>query len=404
MPIFKNEGEAPAVTPPTTVSTPIVFRQVLSRVRPEWSSKNLVVRVRRLLEVDPSSACQRLFNASIHDLKEKIIVAGLDIAKAAATQYKLPSLTKAEDVEDYPVMKTIDLSYRMGLLSRPEWRRLLRVYDIRRDLEHEDDEYEAGLEDCVYVFMTCIDVVLSRDAVQLLKLTEIKELVEQASSVTLTDAVLDDFKYAPEPRQTEISRFLISTALNVEQPDIVRQNCYSAIYSLSDLARKNVLIVTAREMVERIRRRVPELAEIRVALAGGILAYLKKTQLRAFFEHYIGLMNQVSYHWKSYSSHGDLLRDLEEIGGLSYCPDELLDELLEWLVLCYIGEPGGYGMGINRKVFYSDVGAPIALRILSVSEVERLARLPESSKLVKDACEDRHVARRFEEILDIAEG
>ena len=28
------------------------------------------------------------------------------------------------------------------------------------------------------------------------------------------------------------------------------------------------------------------------------------------------------------------------------------------MVKCYIGEPGGYGMGVNRPVFYSNVGAP----------------------------------------------
>jgi hypothetical protein len=49
----------------------------------------------------------------------------------------------------------------MGLLTRPEWRRLTRAYDIRRDLEHEDSEYEAGVEDCIYVFKTSIEAVLA---------------------------------------------------------------------------------------------------------------------------------------------------------------------------------------------------------------------------------------------------
>src|SRR5688572_10623061 len=110
---------------------------LLGQVRPEWQAKNLIKRVEKLLPVDPSSACQRIFNASIHDLKEKIVVAGLDIAEEAAKQHKLPPLSKAEDVENYSTLRTIDLSYRMGLLSRPEWRRLLRAYDIRKDLEHE---------------------------------------------------------------------------------------------------------------------------------------------------------------------------------------------------------------------------------------------------------------------------
>jgi hypothetical protein len=58
---------------------------LMLQIRPEWQSKNLVQRVAKLLPVDPSSACQRLFNAAIHDIKKKILVAGIDIAQEAAT-------------------------------------------------------------------------------------------------------------------------------------------------------------------------------------------------------------------------------------------------------------------------------------------------------------------------------
>ena len=112
---------------------------LMDQIRPSWKTKNLITRVQRLLEVDPSSACQRILNAAVHDLREKINVAGLDIAKQAAAQNKLPPVTTAEDLEYYPTAKLIDLAYRIGFLSRPEWRRLSRCYEIRRDLEHEDD-------------------------------------------------------------------------------------------------------------------------------------------------------------------------------------------------------------------------------------------------------------------------
>ena len=41
---------------------------LLLKIRPEWQAKKLVQRVTNLLPVDPSSACQRIFNAAIHDL------------------------------------------------------------------------------------------------------------------------------------------------------------------------------------------------------------------------------------------------------------------------------------------------------------------------------------------------
>jgi hypothetical protein len=83
----------------------------LARIRPAWQSKSLITRVKALLEVDPSSACQRLFNAALHDLKEKIAIAGLDIAGEAAKQNGLPTVNKAEDIENYPPAKLIDLAH-----------------------------------------------------------------------------------------------------------------------------------------------------------------------------------------------------------------------------------------------------------------------------------------------------
>ena len=71
---------------------------LLLQIRPQWQAKNLIQRVSRLLAVDPSSACQRIFNAAVYDLKEKIVVAGLDIAADAANQYRMPPITKPEEI------------------------------------------------------------------------------------------------------------------------------------------------------------------------------------------------------------------------------------------------------------------------------------------------------------------
>src|SRR6476646_10654347 len=83
---------------------------LLRLIRPEWGAKDLIARVKRLLPVDPSSACQRILNAAIHDLRKKIVTAGLDVAKEAASRFSLPSVTKTEDVlESYSTAHIIDL-------------------------------------------------------------------------------------------------------------------------------------------------------------------------------------------------------------------------------------------------------------------------------------------------------
>lgn len=377
---------------------------LLSTIRPHWQAKNLISRVKRLLSTDASSACQRIFNASIHDLKEKLCLAGIDIVAEAAKLNKLPPVSRPEDIEQYSPYNTIELAYRVGLLSRPEVRRLFRVYEIRGDLEHEDDEYEATIEDCIYIFKTCIECVLSRDPIEVIRLLDVKNIVEQPSAVTLGDAVIEDFHHAPDVRQLEIHRFLVSYALNKDVPDIVRQNCYTTLKSLREHTHNQVLIESSRDFVKRIGRNPPDLLHARVAFAAGIFPYLKKVQIADFFKVFFDQMEKTGVSFRGHAQHGDLLRSLKEVGGLTFVPEESKPAYLEWLILCYIGEPGGYGMGYNRKVFYSNVGAPLALRLIK-DHVKLLKAafdyLRKSSKKIKTELGDQHVARRFESISDL---
>ncbi len=253
-------------------------------------------------------------------------------------------------------------------------------------------------------YLTCIDVVLSKDPVELIKLTDIKAIVESVEATTLNESLLEEFVYAPEPRQLEIYKFLVSSALNVELPDVVRQNCYMALYTLKLKVQNPVLITCAREFVQRIRKRGPTLIEARVAYGAGIFPYLKQAQLKDFFDTYFSEMEKVSYSWGAHNSHGELLRNFQEIGGLEFCPDELVEQYTEWFVMCYIGSSGGQtSYGNIRNVFYSNVGAPISLEILknSVKNIMPIvAGLEIKSKAVRYAVTDEHIARRYNSILD----
>ena len=100
---------------------------LLSHIRPEWRTKSLIKRVRALLPVDPSSACQRLLNAAIFDLRKKIVIAGIDLAAEAARTNKLPPVDNADDVlEKYSTSNTLGLAYRMAAAPLGSQPRLLR--------------------------------------------------------------------------------------------------------------------------------------------------------------------------------------------------------------------------------------------------------------------------------------
>jgi len=379
---------------------------LLDRVRPAWQAKSLIERVRRLIDVDPSSACQRLLNAAIHDLREKVLIAGLDIAGEAAKQNSLPPVNKPEDIENYSTGKLIDLAYRIGLLSRPEWRRVHRCYEIRRDLEHEDDEYEAGVEDCIYIFKTCVEVILARDPIHLLRVTDVKALIEQASAVAPSAALLQDYERAPQPRQEEICKFLIAIALDKSQSDVVQQNSYSFLSAIASLTLNPVKLTIASYLQDKINRSGIDRRLARVSSAAGIFPYLKQSHREDFFMDILAQMEKVSYHWSANTQHGELLRSFMEFGGLLYCPPAARIKILKWLIILYIGEPGGRTTWGNvRNVFYSNVGAPLVEEIvrdsgdLIADELRKLAK----DKEIAYRLGNQHLARRYESLLDLVD-
>ncbi|RME56728.1 hypothetical protein D6779_10070 [Candidatus Parcubacteria bacterium] len=380
----------------------------LARIRPEWQAKSLIQRVKRLLPVDASSACQRLFNAAIHDLRQKIIMAGIDIAAEAAERYKLPPVASVDDIlENYSTARIIDLAYRMGLLSRAEWRRLTRSYEIRRDLEHEDDQYEAEIEDILYIFKSTIEIVLSRDPVEVIRLSDVNDLIEAPQSTIPSEEFLHEYEVAPETRQRQIVEHLINVALNSKKADIIRQNAVELLRYFSPLTRSNVKVEIAQYMQGRIGSNRLELVYAKVAHAAGILPYLKQRQVKEFFEWMLSRLEQVGYTWRSFKLHSDLLDDLDDVGGLVTCPDTVREKMVLWMTLCYLGEPGGYGtFGKNRQVFYSNTAAPRIKRMFKESKVFIRGHLLSTQKdpRVKAALMNKYISRRFESLLDIVEG
>ncbi|MFA4837755.1 MAG: hypothetical protein WC749_17030 [Dehalococcoidia bacterium] len=379
---------------------------LLSKVRPSWQAKDLINRVRKLIDVDPSSACQRLFNAAIHDLREKVVIAGIDIAKQAAKQHKLPSIEKDEDVEEYSTSNLITLAFRMGLLTRPEWRRVSRCYEIRRDLEHEDNEYEAGIEDCIYIFKTCVEVILAVDPVHLLRVEDVKQVIEQPTPTFPSDALLEEYEHAPQPRQEEICKFLISVALDDSQSEVVRQNACIVLSHIRPRTQDPVKLRLAGHIQDRVDRRGLDRLHMLVAVSAGVVPYLKKAYVSDYFKAIFQQMQAVGHHWRGFNQHGELLRSFQEVGDLELCPPLVRPSILKWLVLAYLGVPGGQTVyGNIRNVYYSNTAAPLIEEIMRNSkqlikdELKSLAQ----DKDVKKVCSNLHIAKRYESLLDIVE-
>jgi hypothetical protein len=137
-----------------------------------------------------------------------------------------------------------------------------------------------------------------------------------------------------------------------------------------------------------------------------VFPYLKQSHRQQFFEDFYEEMKRVGHQWSAYDKHGDLLRNLLEFGGLTYCPPGIRLKMLRWLVFVYVGSPGGRtSYGNTRHVFYSNSGAPLAEEIIKQAraaigdDLKSLGR----EKIIVQLVENSHLARRFEALLDLAD-
>jgi hypothetical protein len=158
-----------------------------------------------------------------------------------------------------------------------------------------------------------------------------------------------------------------------------------------------------RHMQNMLKGRPIDLADAKIAAAAAITPYLRQARLREFFETFHQQMTQVGHSWHGYGAHGKLLDDFEDVGGLEFCPAEPRRQIVLWMVKCYIGEPGGRGMGVNRPVFYSNVGAPRILEMFrqSAAVIREDVESAASDRYVRAAIWDKHIARRLEGLRDL---
>jgi hypothetical protein len=139
----------------------------------------------------------------------------------------------------------------------------------------------------------------------------------------------------------EILKFLVATALKPDNPDVVRQNAYAMLRHLQSVTRTPAKLELAKHMQEKVGRQGLTLILFKLSNVAGVLAYLKDSSRRDFFAAYLHRLTAIGDGWRAYAKHREPLEELEDVGGLSHCPDDVARSLLRWMTLCYVGTRGG---------------------------------------------------------------
>lgn len=184
----------------------------------------------------------------------------------------------------------------------------------------------------------------------------------------------------------------------------MRQNAYSFLLYFQPLTQNPVKLKLAQHIQDKIGHKGLDRVHIRVAHAIGVLPYLKRSHVKDFFVGILKQMQKVGTHWSAFNLHGELLRSFQEVGGLTYCPDDIRADILKWMALTYIGEPGGMTRyGTIRHVFYSDTASPLIRDIIKASApiIQKDLKALSKDKDITRMCQNKHVARRFQDLMDM---
>jgi hypothetical protein len=121
-------------------------------------------------------------------------------------------------------------------------------------------------------------------------------------------------------------------------------------------------------------------------------------------DFYAQMLDRLSKCRQDWSTQSKIMIELEDVGGMAYCPESIYHDFLKEIVLLYIGESAYGPYSASRKVFFSNGAAPIALRVLQIEGskiASHLEVMKDKSKSVKNRIADRHVLRRYDDLLDL---
>ena len=162
---------------------------------------------------------------------------------------------------------------------------------------------------------------------------------------------------------------------------------------------RTVTIEIASILEDKLDRSGIDIKTAKISHACGALGYFKKVRLKDFFGI---LKKELSDTGSEWSDQKKVCTKIEDIGDLTYCPNEHYEDILSELARIYLGERSFGQWSAHRPVFFSNGAAPIITRIIESEGMkanEGLEKLRKKRQIARKIT-DKHLLRRFENLLD----
>ncbi len=387
-----------------TFDTAALLRQQLSEIREPWQTSRLVERVRQLISVDHSCACQKLFNTAIWDIKDKLGQWGEDFVYKIAYKNSKISRGTVNPISGLSTTELLNLSYRSKLLSFEQWQLITECYQIRCKLEHEDRYFEVSSLETEKFFDVCINEVLSVDSMEIKEYDNFETITELTELAVPSQLLLSSFGSMSLENQVDATTFLIDVATNSSELMRATQNSVISLIhlreSLSDHAKQEVALKYSDPNIHHIDSRLVESLKCADALR-----FIETSSKSKFYESVYLSMIEVGEDWNKGQQQLEILQSFTELGSLDECPEQHRTNIFNWMALTYIGQDSGDSAYISeRNVYFSKEASPVIQRL--IIEANYISNAMIDTLLTDSAiavlAENSFIAKRFERFLQLS--
>lgn len=376
----------------------------LLKLREPWRSSRLIERVERLVLVDHSCACQKLFNTAIWDIKDKLGDWGEDFVYKIAHSPRNTNRGIENTIEGLSTTELLNLSYKSKLLKFEQWEMMTECYQIRCKLEHEDKRFEVNSLETEKFFNVCINEVLNVEKIEIETIDQFEYLYDTSRIAVPSKVLIDSFAEWSKSKRERTIMFLLDLATDSSISVSVRHNSRTSLMFLrTHLTDDLKKAIANRYSDPNIQHIDSDLLETLRCI--DVLRLIDRSSNSKFFESVYVAMNEVGEEWYKGIKQVEVLQSFTELGSLDECPNRHKVNIFNWLALTFIGQDSGNTAYVSdRNVYFDKDASSFIQRLIREAHFisDRMINDLLLDEIISVRIENSFIAARFERFIELA--
>lgn len=377
-----------------------LLQKELSNIRDEIWDNPYIAEAMRVLKVEGyRSAIGLYWDAVVDDLRKKIVCRSLDL-------FNKETGKNVKEYEDFQNNVTdcelIEGAYKIGVLGWEARKMMQQAREVRNIFSGHPASSDPSILKVLNMIADCNRYVLSQDnPVAIIDINKYITTMDSPDFAKNEMAIEQAFSDLPKEYRSKLANMFYSAYIEDNCSSILKANiqlCYPFLWEKMDKdERSKIGKRVDKEIVSGNKEKANRAIDFALCAPNG-LRYVSSNTRLMLFEPAIKQLEDSRDQW---TEEGKAVKRLERLG--SIVPDELKERYVHNLAIAYVGYNGN-SYYFSRTNFYSDVAAPVIIRIFGGFDDELTGIFIESAQknsvLKKRISSSRKLAR-FRELATV---